>query len=239
MPLRPLSIQTHQSPSFGPRKGCIAPDLVIIHYTAMQSCAAALDRLCDPAHEVSAHYLIDQTGTTLQLVDEAHRAWHAGRSYWRGETDINSHSIGIELDYPGSLQNFPPFAQPQMDALETLLTQVLARHAIPVANVLGHSDIAPDRKADPGAKFDWARLGRAGLARATPPFDPRAPDPDGFANALTQIGYDPALSHDHRLNAFRLRWRPGASGPLNEHDMGLACALTPTLASTLVKPLAR
>ncbi len=196
----------------------------------MESCAAALQRLCDPAFEVSAHYVIDHDGTVIQLVDDTKRAWHAGRSYWQGETDINSHSIGIELDYPGSLLNFPPFAHAQMTALEGLLGQLMTRHDISPANVLGHSDIAADRKADPGPKFDWARLGRVGLARALPLYEPQIPDADRFTQMLTTIGYDPSLDPEHRLNAFRLRWRADATGPLEPHDMGLAQALLDTRA---------
>lgn len=217
------------SPNHGDRIGGDAPDLVILHYTAMESCKAALDRLCDPQHEVSAHYLLGRDGTLHKLVPEDRRAWHAGASFWRGETDINSRSIGIELDYPGSLDGFPPFAAAQMDALDALLRDVAQRHTIAPHNVLGHSDIAPSRKADPGPKFDWSRLARAGLAQPKPQrlpeFSQKEPDPKMLAKNFASIGYDPHASFEDVLAAFRLRWRAGHAGPPDKVDAGLAHAL--------------
>lgn len=150
------------SPNHGPRR-LGAPDMVVIHYTDMETAAAARARLCDPAAEVSAHYLIDQDGTVEQLVAEDRRAWHAGRSEWEGETDVNSRSIGVELANPGHSGGMTPFPEPQMAALETLLRDLMARWPIPPANVVGHEHVAPGRKIDPGPKFDWARLRRQGL----------------------------------------------------------------------------
>ncbi|MFC6759192.1 N-acetylmuramoyl-L-alanine amidase [Sulfitobacter porphyrae] len=152
------------SPNFGPRRNGLTPRLIVIHYTAMENAEAALTRLCDPQAEVSAHYLISNHGRTLQLVADEMRAWHAGAGEWAGQADINSRSIGIELDNRGC----HPFSEPQMAALETLLKRLMARWDIPAAGVLGHSDIAPGRKSDPGPHFDWARLARQGLALATP-----------------------------------------------------------------------
>jgi N-acetylmuramoyl-L-alanine amidase len=136
------------------------PELVVIHYTAMQNAAAALERLCDPQAEVSAHYLIGADGTCWQLVDENMRAWHAGAGAWRGKDDVNSRSIGIELDNRGD----HPFSNAQMERLESLLRELLIRWSIPASGVIGHSDMAPGRKIDPGPRFDWQRLVKQGLA---------------------------------------------------------------------------
>ncbi|MEO1472251.1 MAG: N-acetylmuramoyl-L-alanine amidase [Pseudomonadota bacterium] len=139
--------------------------MVVIHYTAMADAAAAIERLCDPLAEVSAHYVIARDGSVTALVAEDRRAWHAGVASWAGETDVNSRSIGIELDNPGLDGDTPvPFAAAQMAALERLLAAILARHAIPPARVVGHACVAPGRKADPGPAFDWRRLARSGLA---------------------------------------------------------------------------
>jgi N-acetylmuramoyl-L-alanine amidase len=142
--------QTHPSPNFGDRRGKRV-DLIVLHYTAMASAAEVLARLCDPGPEVSAHYLIDRDGTVFALVDETMRAWHAGAGEWGGEGDVNSRSIGIELQNTGA----EPFAEPQMAALEGLLADLLRRHTLPPCAVIAHSDMAPDRKGDPGARFDW------------------------------------------------------------------------------------
>lgn len=149
----------HPSPNFGIRRDGLTPSLIVIHYTAMDSAAAALQRLCDPSVEVSAHYLIGGDGTCWQMVAEDQRAWHAGAGQWCGQDDINSRSIGIELDNRGG----HPFAEPQMAALEGLLAGIMHRWSIPADAVIGHSDMAPGRKIDPGPKFDWKRLARLGL----------------------------------------------------------------------------
>jgi N-acetylmuramoyl-L-alanine amidase len=192
--------------------------LVVIHYTAMATAEAALERLCDPAAEVSAHYLITGRGQVLALVDEAARAWHAGAGAWAGQGDVNSRSIGIELANDGA----QPFAEPQMAALERLLAEILPRWRIPPEGVIAHSDMAPGRKADPGARFDWRRLALAGLSvwpEAAAPGDPAR-----FAADARAFGY-PDVAPDLLLAAFRLRFRPWASGPLDALDAGLARAL--------------
>ena len=153
-------IRWHASPNFGARRDGLLPTLVVIHYTAMESCEAALERLCDPVYEVSSHYLISNKGDILQLVEEEMRAWHAGAGEWMGQDDINSRSIGIELDNTGAT----PFSEPQMAALEALLPGILQSWSIPPEGVIGHSDMAPGRKFDPGPRFDWQRLERQGLA---------------------------------------------------------------------------
>ena len=142
--------------------------MVVLHYTGMRTAGEALARLCDPSSQVSAHYLIDEDGTVTNLVPEEKRAWHAGKAYWRGITDVNSASIGIELVNPGHEFGYRPFPEPQMDALLPLLADIMDRHDIARANVVGHSDVAPARKIDPGEYFDWARLGQLGLALEIP-----------------------------------------------------------------------
>lgn len=153
-----MKIAQIPSPNFGPRKGVTGPDMILIHYTGMMTAEAAIARLCDPEPEVSAHYVISEAGEVTQLVAEEQRAWHAGLSEWEGQTDINSCSIGIELANSGPLEDFPPFPEPQMIALVSLTRDIQSRHNIPHTRILGHSDVAPGRKADPGPKFDWARL---------------------------------------------------------------------------------
>ena len=151
------------SPNFEPRPSGVAVDMLIIHYTGMESAEAALSRMRDPAAKVSAHYMIDEDGTVYRLVAENMRAWHAGTASWGGGTNINDRSIGIELVNPGAEFGYRPFPMPQIEALEQLAGGLLKRHAIPARHVLGHSDVAPTRKQDPGELFDWARLAAAGI----------------------------------------------------------------------------
>lgn len=206
---------TFPSPNSGERRGGLRPSLVVIHYTAMASCAEARERLCDPAAEVSAHWLLSETGAAEALVPEEARAWHAGAGEWGGRTDVNSRSIGIELANRGD----HPFPEPQMRALEALLEGILARWSIPPQGVIGHSDMAPGRKADPGPRFDWRRLAQRGLS-VWP--TPRAPG-DFRADAL-RFGYPP-VADELLLAAFRLRFRPWAEGPLSTEDAALAADL--------------
>lgn len=195
------------SPNHNARK--LPVSMVVLHYTGMESAQAALDRLCDPAAEVSAHYLIDEAGLVTRMVAEEHRAWHAGRAYWRGITDVNSASIGIELVNPGHEFGYRPFTDAQMEALVPLLADIVRRHGIAPANVVGHSDVAPTRKLDPGELFDWDMLARYRLALAKPrPRMRLVYDNDGaFFLALERFGYDisdPAAA----IRAFERRWRP-------------------------------
>ena len=208
-------IRAHPSPNFGDRRDGLRPELVVIHFTAMATCDAALERLCDPLAEVSAHYLIDTDGTVLLLVPEAARAWHAGAGSWGGRGDVNSRSIGIELANRGD----EPFAAPQMAALEGVLAGVLARWSLPPQAVIGHSDMAPDRKGDPGPRFDWRRLALMGLS-----VWPDPAEPGDFAADLACFGY-PDLPEAALLAAFRLRFRPWAKGPLDATDRALAADL--------------
>jgi N-acetylmuramoyl-L-alanine amidase len=149
------------SPNFNERAGAV--DLLILHYTGMPTAAAALARLCDPASKVSAHYTIDEDGTIYRHVAEEKRAWHAGVSFWAGARDINDRSVGIELVNPGHEFGYRAFPQPQIAALIDLARGIVARHGIPRHRVLGHSDVAPKRKTDPGELFPWERLAGEGL----------------------------------------------------------------------------
>ncbi|MEY8801503.1 N-acetylmuramoyl-L-alanine amidase [Leisingera sp. XS_AS12] len=204
------------SPNFGPRRGGLKPSLIVLHYTAMESAEAALQRLCDPASEVSAHYLIAADGRIWQLVAEAERAWHAGAGEWRGQDDVNSRSIGIELDNRGN----HPFSAVQMDRLEALMRGIMDRWQIPAAGVIGHSCMAPGRKSDPGPRFDWARLARQGLAA---PFGgggaaPTSADMTAFRAAARAVGFTAPVQDEALLQAVRLRFRPWGRGALAAED---------------------
>jgi N-acetylmuramoyl-L-alanine amidase len=161
-------------------------DILLLHYTGMQSGAAACERLCDASAKVSSHYLVYEDGRIDQLVPELRRAWHAGVGSWKGETDINGRSIGIEIVNPGHEFGYRDFPQAQVEAVVALCRDILARHDIPPARVLAHSDVAPGRKQDPGEKFPWARLAAAGIGLWIEP----APIGDGDALVPTQRGED-------------------------------------------------
>lgn len=184
--------------------------MVVLHYTEMKPVETALDRLCDPEAEVSAHYLISEEGLVTRLVSEDKRAWHAGASYWRGHKDVNSASIGIELDHPGHALGYREFADAQIDALIPLLHRIMRKYDIPRANIVGHSDVAPARKTDPGELFPWERLAEYGLCLKRPeklelgdPFD----NDGAFYLALERFGYD--ITDGHKaVEAFQRRWRP-------------------------------
>lgn len=195
------------SPNWNERKLPIS--MIVLHYTGMRTGAEALERMCDPAAEVSAHYMIEENGAVTRLVDEDKRAWHAGRSYWRGITDVNSASIGIELVNPGHEWGYRPFTAAQMESLLPLVGRIVRRYDIPRANVVGHSDIAPARKDDPGELFDWERLARLRLALPVPKISLGTPFPnDGaFMLGLERFGYD-ITDGRAAVAAFQRRWRP-------------------------------
>lgn len=198
-----------RSSNFQPRPVGAVIDMLVIHYTGMQSAQAALERLCDPASEVSAHYLIDEAGEVHALVDEANRAWHAGVSSWRGKPDVNSRSIGIELVNPGHEFGYRPFPAAQMASLAELSRGILSRWPIPARNVVGHSDVAPRRKQDPGELFDWYWLAQRGVG-LWPKGMPlsRSPSQVGEAAALlAEYGYDIA-DPKAALVAFQRHFRP-------------------------------
>ena len=213
-----LEVTQVPSPNFGPRRDGLRPELIVLHYTAMVSAKAAVARLCDESAEVSAHYLIAGDGTITQMVSEDMRAWHAGAGEWRGRGDVNSRSIGIELDNRGN----HPFAEPQMAALEALMAGILARWQIDPEGVIGHSDMAPGRKIDPGARFDWARLVRLGLARAAGPAPAHCDvTPDGFVAAAKAAGFTADVPFETLLETTRLRFAPWRRGPLCADDFAL------------------
>jgi N-acetylmuramoyl-L-alanine amidase len=183
--------------------------MVVLHYTEMER-EAALRRLTDPEAKVSAHYFISEEGEVVRLVDEGKRAWHAGASYWRGHRDVNSASVGIELDHPGHALGYRGFADAQIEALVPLLNDVVRRHDIPRANVVGHSDVAPSRKIDPGELFPWDRIAEYRLCLPRPeklelgdPFD----NDGAFYLALERFGYD-ITDGRKAVEAFQRRWRP-------------------------------
>ena len=201
------------SPNHDHRPAGKAIDILLLHYTGMRDAEAALQRLRDPAAKVSSHYLIEEDGLIRRLVDESRRAWHAGVSYWAGERDINGVSIGIELVNPGHDFGYRAFPQPQMAALIELGRDILSRHPIPTPRVLGHSDVAPSRKIDPGELFDWPALAEAGIGFWPAP----APGPADLASvqrALARYGYEvepsgePDAATSDALQAFQRHFRP-------------------------------
>jgi N-acetylmuramoyl-L-alanine amidase len=158
-----LSPSCCPSPNHGPRPDGVEVDILLVHYTGMPDGKAALERLCDPAAQVSAHYLVDEDGTVVALVPEDRRAWHAGAGFWQGERDINSRSIGVELVNPGHEWGYRLFPDAQMAAFAELARGILDRHGILPHRVLAHSDVAPARKEDPGELFDWRSLAAHGV----------------------------------------------------------------------------
>jgi N-acetylmuramoyl-L-alanine amidase len=195
------------SPNHDERRRPIS--MVVLHYTDMLSADEAIARLCDPEAGVSCHYLVTRTGEVVRMVPEERRAWHAGRSYWRGITDVNDDSIGIELDNPGHTNGYEPFSDAQVDALIPLLSDIMQRRHITRGNVVGHSDIAPARKRDPGELFPWSRLARLRLALPRPTrnlMDPQWTDA-GFLLALERFGYD-VSDPMATIVAFQRRFRP-------------------------------
>lgn len=211
------------SPNFSERRNEAAISLVVLHYTAMATAEAACERLCDSDAEVSAHYVISETGQVTQLVDEAHRAWHAGVGAWGDCDDVNSASIGIELANYASNGLLPPFPEPQMTALEDLLRAIFERHDLKPNSVIGHSDMAPERKVDPGPKFDWQRLAKRGLSIWPGELSKIAMSERDFFGHLHQFGYRGI--DEHVLAAFRLRFRPAKSGPIDDTDKSIALAI--------------
>jgi N-acetylmuramoyl-L-alanine amidase len=218
--------RTYRSPNYNARAAGKDIDCVILHYTNLPDAVTALAMLIDDRADrpVSAHYLIDLDGRILQLVDDEHRAWHAGVSYWQGETDMNSRSIGIELVNRGHQGGYHAFPAAQLEALKHLLGELKTRHAIPAARFLAHSDIAPERKEDPGELFPWqdfAQLG-FGLWPETCPEVEKILEMDVIRGLLRRIGYacaatggyDPALRRV--LLAFQRHWAPDTLSGLTD-----------------------
>lgn len=214
------------SPNHGPRRDGLTPSLIVLHFTGMADGPSARVRLCDPLAEVSAHWLLHEDGLSEALVPEDRRAWHAGGGSWQGLSDINSRSVGIEIVNPGTR----PYPEAQMLALEGLLRGVMARGRIGPEGVIGHSDMAPERKDDPGPRFDWRRLAMQGLALWPEACgNPETP----LADSLDAIGY-PACEPAARLRAFRLRFRPWGRGPELAEDRATADATAQAFAAARV-----
>jgi len=233
-----MIIRERASPNHDARPEAKRIDMLVLHYTGMKTAAEAIDRLCDPAAKVSAHYMIDEDGTVWRLVEESRRAWHAGTSFWQGTPDVNAVSIGIELVNPGHDWGYRAFPEAQMASLEALCRGLLSRHPIPPDRVVGHSDVAPLRKQDPGELFDWPRLARAGIGFW--PSDP-APPPSDVAGAqamLGAIGY--RVPNSGRLDtetrdvlvAFQRRFRPGRiDGDLDDETAARVAAVARTVSA--------
>lgn len=195
------------SPNFDERT--LPVSMLVLHYTGMEDAAGAIAWLTDPEKKVSSHYVVAEDGQVLRLVPEEKRAWHAGRSLWRGIDDVNSASVGIEIVNPGHDHGYRPFPEAQMEALIPLIADIVDRHGIAPANVVGHSDVAPQRKVDPGELFDWERLARLKLAVARPRKNLADPHwtPGGFLMALERYGYD-VSDGPAAVRAFQRRFRP-------------------------------
>jgi N-acetylmuramoyl-L-alanine amidase len=200
-------IRPAPSPNHDERPAGTPIDTLVLHYTGMPTGAAALARLRDPAARVSAHYLVEEDGAVFALVPEDRRAWHAGVSHWRGADGLNGRSIGIEIVNPGHEWGYRDFSALQMAAVCDLCLEVLARHPIPARNVVAHSDIAPDRKQDPGELFDWEGLAANGVGLWTKAVMP-PPPPAAAPGLLGAIGYRTDLPLAVLLAAFQRRWRP-------------------------------
>jgi N-acetylmuramoyl-L-alanine amidase len=208
------------SPNFDARAGEV--EHLVLHYTGMQTGAAAVERLCDPAAKVSSHYLVDEDGTVYCLVEEQCRAWHAGISFWRGMRALNDSSIGIEIVNPGHEWGYRAFPEAQMGVVLELCQDILRRHPIAARNVVGHSDIAPDRKQDPGELFPWRRLAAHGVGVWTDEFAA----PGDLAASLAAIGYDMRLPLPAVITAFQRHFLPErVTGEADSVTCGRASAL--------------
>ncbi len=221
-----MKLQPRPSPNFNARPTATI-DTLLLHYTGMATAAEAIDRLCDPHAEVSAHYVVEEDGHIWQLVADADRAWHAGASAWRGRRNLNDVSIGVEVVNPGHEWGYRDFPAAQMLAVTDLCLDLIARHKIPARNVLAHSDVAPTRKQDPGERFDWRGLARNGIG-----LWPNVPDlgtrhvlrdVSEVRQNLHRIGYEIALTgggdaeFSTVLRAFQRHFRPETVNGLPDH----------------------
>jgi N-acetylmuramoyl-L-alanine amidase len=208
------------SPNFDARPAEIA--FLVLHYTGMKSAAAAVERLTDPASKVSSHYVVDEDGAVYQLVEEANRAWHAGVSFWRGVSGLNDGSVGIEIVNPGHEWGYRAFPDAQMDAVALLCRSIMERHGIPARNVVGHSDIAPDRKQDPGELFPWAWLAGQDVGVWTD----EVAAPGELIADLARIGYDVRFPAATVITAFQRHFLPAQlTGAPDPNTAGRAAAL--------------
>jgi N-acetylmuramoyl-L-alanine amidase len=226
-----MHLRDAPSPNHDARPDGMPVDMLVLHYTGMQSGAEAIARLRDPVARVSAHYLVEEDGTVFQLVPEERRAWHAGISHWRGREGLNDCSIGIEIVNPGHDWGYRPFPALQMAAVCDLCLEIIGRHPVAPRDVVGHSDIAPDRKQDPGELFDWEGLAANGIGLW--PTDLPPARPADSAALLTSIGYRPDLPLAVRLAAFQRRWRPALVDGVA--DAG-SLALLAAVAALMTRP---
>lgn len=227
------------SPNHGPRPAGKPVDILLLHYTDMVRISETLDRLCDPDAQVSAHYLVGEDGRIWSMVPEDRRAWHAGVSWWDGDSDVNSRSIGVEIANPGHSHGYRGFPDIQMAAVESLCRGILARHPIPPHRVLGHSDVSPGRKIDPGHRFDWRRLASRGIGLWPTSAPPADLSPSEIAAALATIGYrtdsaDPAHPECRSaLWSFRRHWCPDTlDRPLDSAMAGVLRAVADVIKKT-------
>lgn len=225
-----MTIIETPSPNFDDR--ALPVTMIVLHYTGMVDAQAAIDRLRDPAAKVSAHYVVAEDGTVLRMVSEDRRAWHAGRSHWRGIEDVNSASVGIEIVNPGHEFGYRPFPPQQIAALIPLVAAIKERHGIGRGDIVGHSDVAPARKRDPGELFPWGQLARLRLALPRPTrnlMDPMWTE-GGFCLALERFGYD-VTDRMAATMAFQRRFRP----ELIDGEVDAECRMI-LLALLLPKP---
>jgi N-acetylmuramoyl-L-alanine amidase len=248
-PDSPLVADLVPSPNVEPRKEGLGPSILLLHYTGLPSVEKAIEVLSRPDCKVSCHYVVDVDGRIIQMVAERDRAWHAGVAFWAGERDINSASIGIEIQNPGHLNGYPDFPEPQMQAVRALARDIAARRAIRPERVLAHSDVAPGRKIDPGEKFDWRSLAEEGIGHWVPPAALDADDEGAGAGAhgptvlearalLAGYGYrlQPHGSVDDDMQsvvrAFQLHFRPmRADGRLDRSTLDTLSRLVASLSS--------
>lgn len=214
-----MRIVDRPSPNFGERRDAAPVDMLVLHYTDLPDAGTSLARLCDPDAEVSAHYLIDEDGTVFRLVAETMRAWHAGVSFWRGHADVNSRSIGVELQNPGHSGGYRRFPEAQMESLVALAREIQTRWPVEPRNVVGHSDVAPGRKRDPGELFDWRRLAAEGIGLWP---EPEAADATAVPDMLRRIGYD--TSGGHAVAAFQRHYRPQRIDGVADAGTAALCA---------------
>lgn len=240
------------SPNYQIRRDHVEPDLLLLHYTGMGKAEWAIDRLCDEDAGVSCHYLVDEKGKITQMVRENMRAWHAGLSYWAGIEDVNSASIGIEIANPGHGNGYPDFPEAQMKSVRDLCRDILTRHPIPSERVIGHSDVAPRRKKDPGEKFDWARLHQAGIGHWVEPepigqdeglkLNDKGDEVQSLQTLLRQYGYQQGLSGKYTketfyvVTAFQRHFRPEKVDGVA--DISTIKTLEKLIAALPEKPLA-
>jgi len=224
-----MKITQRPSPNFDDRPDDVAIDMLVLHYTGMETGTAALDRLCNEESKVSSHYLVEEDGTIIQLVEDTKRAWHAGASYWSGRESLNAYSVGIEIVNPGHEWGYQDFPEVQMEAVKDLSVHLIKTHGIPQYNVVAHSDIAPDRKEDPGEKFDWKFMARNGVGIWPAAYDVmQAPDMREAMKALGIIGYKVGTNEQNfqAVRAFQRRYRGNqVDGNLDKITYGRILAL--------------